>query len=191
MIEQKDYKKIQAQLREFLVAAFPDVDVRIGDDIHYRGTNVVVTTSRFDGLLPEQRYHHVVHAVPADFYESYLRGGVVWFELAPGETGKAYMGMPRSRDAADRAEAIASRLGAIGFFDQFRARQAASGAPASEGDFVEARRILGKAGCKEDEILEIFLYFLLQGAFCDAELPPRGFDSPAESTQEGTRAKDG
>src|SRR6185369_15304626 len=98
MIRKKDFTAVAKQLREHLAARFDDVDVQIGDDIHYKGVNVVITTRVFDGLLPEQRYHHVVRSLPPEFYEKHLRGGVVWFELAPKQAARDYMKMPRSED---------------------------------------------------------------------------------------------
>lgn len=171
MIKKKDYKKVQRQLQEFLSARFEDVTVKVGDGIHYKGTNVVVTSSVFVDLLPEQRFHHVVHAIPPDFYEEHLRGGVVWFELAPGESGQEYMRMPRSDDVAGLETAILRRLDEIAFFDKHEKALAAEGGTVSERDFDEARRILAKAGLDEGENVKARLLFIRYGGFCDAEIP--------------------
>lgn len=171
MIKKKDYKKVQRQLQDFLSAPFEDVTVAVGDGIHYKGTNVVVTSSAFSGLLAEQRFHHVVHAIPPDFYEEHLRGGVVWFELAPGESGLQYMRMPRSDDVAGIEKAIRRRLDEVSFFDKFEKALAAKDGAVSRRDFVEARRILAKAGLDEGENVEARLLFIRYGGFCDAEIP--------------------
>ena len=83
MIHKKDHKKIEKALAGFLSGRFRDLAVQIGKDIHYRGVNVVLTSPDYQGLLPEQRFHHVVQCIPPDFYEEHLRSGVVWFELTP------------------------------------------------------------------------------------------------------------
>jgi len=170
MIRKKDYKSVAAQLREHLAHRFDDVDVQIGDDIHYKGVNVVVTTRVFDGLLPEQRYHHVVRALPPDFYEKHLRGGVVWFELAPKQAPLDYMKMPRSEDVARKAERIEQRLAAAGFPDRFAASVEGRADTLSRDDFVLAKRLLAELGLSKAEIQEAALYFILNGSFCDADL---------------------
>jgi len=182
-LRKKDYAAIARQLREHLVGRFSDVTVEIGDDIHYKGVNIVVTTRVFDGLLPEQRYHHVVHAVPPDFYEKHLRGGVVWFELAPGQTGREYMKMPRSEDVTDAAGKIEARLNKAGFFDRF-ADAAEDTEALSRDDFVLAKRLLAEAGVPADEIQRATLFFVLRGAFCDADLPGAVLSPPDDEDED-------
>lgn len=170
MIRKKDYAAVAKQLREHLVKRFDDVDVQIGDDIHYKGVNVVITTRVFDGLLPEQRYHHVVRSLPPEFYEKHLRGGVVWFELAPGQAARDYMKMPRSEDVAAKAERIEKRLADIGFNDRFAAATASRSDTLSRDDFVVAKRLLAELGLSKVDIQDAALYFILTGSFCDADL---------------------
>lgn len=170
MIQKKNYRKVQVQLQAFLAERLDQVSVRIGDSIHYPGTNVVVTSQAFRGLLPEQRFHHLVRAVPPDFYEQYLRGGIVWFELAPGETAHDLMRMPRSEDAADDQAAILEQLKGIGFFKEFQEALDTAPQEASIDDFTVSRRILISAGLIEPHVTRACLWFILQGAFCDAQL---------------------
>jgi len=172
MIERKDHQRIAKELQSLLADRFDVVSVRIGDDIHYRGTNVVVTTPAFSGLLPEQRFHHIVHAVPPDFYEAYLRGGVVWFELSPGETGLQYMRMPRSDDVAPDAAGLDTRLRETRFLERFEQVLRANTGDPSQHDFVVARRTLAEAGWTEPEITRARLLFILRGAFSDADILP-------------------
>lgn len=170
MIRKKDYAAVANQLREHLVKRFDDVDVQIGEDIHYKGVNVVITTRVFDSLLPEQRYHHVVRSLPPDFYEKHLRGGVVWFELAPKQAARDYMKLPRSEDVAGKAERIEKRLGDAGFNDRFAAATAGRTDTLSQDDFVVAKRLLAELGLSKPEIQEAALFFILRGSFCDADL---------------------
>lgn len=182
-LRKKDYAAIARQLREHLVGRFADVTVEIGDDIHYKGVNIVVTTRVFEGLLPEQRYHHVVHAVPPDLYEKHLRSGVVWFELAPGQTGREYMKMPRSEDVADDAAKIEARLAKAGFFERF-AEAVDEAGELSRDDFVLAKRLLAESGAKTDEVQRATLYFVLRGAFCDADLPGTVLATPDDDDED-------
>lgn len=170
MIRKKDYAAVAKQLREHLVKRFDDVDVQIGEDIHYKGVNVVITTRVFDGLLPEQRYHHVVHSLPPEFYEKHLRGGVVWFELAPNQAARDYMKMPRSEDVAAKASRIEKRLADAGFNDRFASATAGRADTLSHDDFVVAKRLLAELGLSKPEIQEAALFFILRGLFCDADL---------------------
>lgn len=170
MIRKKDYKKIEKALADFLSGRFRDLAVQIGEGIHYRGVNVVLTSPDFDGLLPEQRFHHVVQCIPPEFYENNLRSGLVWFELTPDERGTDLMKMPRSEDVAEKEAEIDRRLDAWRFYDRFE-RAVASGADGpSRHDFVTARRILEEAGASRPEELEARLLFIRRGAASDADL---------------------
>ena len=170
MIDKKDYRKIQVQLQAVLAERFDDVTVQIGDDIHYRGTNVVVTSPAFEGLLPEQRFHHAVRAIPSDLYDQYLRHGVVWFELTPTETGLDIMRMPRSDDIAGQEDAILERLIATRFRDRFQATLGAAPLDLSIDDFILSRRLLFDTGFSEQDVTRACLFFIRAGAFCDAQV---------------------
>ena len=187
MIQKKDYKKIERALADFLSGRFGAPAVQIGEDIHYRGVNVVVTSPDFGGLLPEQRFHHVVQCIPPDFYEEHLRDGVVWFELAPGESGMDLMKMPRSEDIAGEEDAIRRRLEQIGFFEKLE-RAAGPGTDPSRHDFVITRRILADAGLSDDDNVKMRLHFIRLGASCDAEL--LALESPVR-TEQAERAEAG
>jgi len=170
MIANNEYGALQARLQAILSETFQQVTVQIGDDLFYHGTNLVVTTPDFAGLLPEQRFHHLVRAIPASLYEDHLRGGVVWFELAPGETPREYMRMPRSEDIADRSEAIFKRLVAARFFHRLTDRLLAAPDAASSRDFVLCREILQDAGFRPDEIIQACLFFIRHGGYCDVQV---------------------
>jgi len=170
MIPAADYERIQNQLAECLKTVFDDVQVQIGDQIHYKGTNVVVTSRHFDGLLAEQRFHHVVRAVPKDLYEEYLQRGVVWFELTPDEAGIDLMRMARAVDVKNQAAAIEKSLGEINFFQSIRDYFAKEPERASLLRFEAVREVLKQAGFNEQEIERACLYLILQDAFCDAHV---------------------
>ena len=170
MIEKKDYGGVRQAQQECRGRRFEDVRVQIGDDIHYKGTNVVVTSRLFEGLLAEQRFHHVVRAVPKNLYEAYLRRGVVWFELAPGETGVDLMKMPRSKDVKEEAIAVGEQLRKIGFFSKFKARLEPDPQRASVTHFTVTRAVLAEAGLGPEAITRACLFMILEGAYCDAHV---------------------
>jgi stress-induced morphogen len=170
MIAKKDYAAVGRELQDYLRRRFDDATVQIGDDIHYKGTNIVVTSSAFAGLLAEQRFHHVVRALPKEFYEEHLRSGAVWFELAPGEAGIDLMKMPRASDVAGDADRIRDRLEKAGFPEKFQAHFEAEPQRASITHFKETQRILSEAGWSEKELTRACLFMILQGAYCDAHV---------------------
>ena len=184
MIEKKDYAPVRHRLQECLEQRFADISVEIGDDIHYPGTNIVATSRDFEGLLAEQRFHHVVRAVPQELYEEYLKRGVVWFELAPGETGRDLMKMPRASDVADEEDAIRTQLVETRFFPRFQEALADDSRRASITRFELTRDVSAKGGLNEEEVTRVCLFMILQGAYCDAHvltdvLPMFVTDSPA------------
>ncbi len=170
VIPKKLYTKVQTELQSHLSTTFGEATVQIGDNIHYKGTNLVITSPLFKGLLPEQRFHHVVRAIPPEFYDRYLQNGVVWFELAPGESAKDLMKMPRSEDIADREAQIVKRLEDVRFARKLASKLGKKNQKASVTSFPESRRILTKAGLSEEEVTSACLLLIRHGAFCDAQV---------------------
>jgi len=164
-----EFASVEGRLQAALSKTFPCVAVRVGDGIHYRGTNVVITSPDFAGLLPEQRFHHVVRVLPAELYED-LRGKVVWFELAPTERPDDYMKMPRSEDIIGNETSILKRLTAVKFFKKFEDRLMAKRQAPSRRDFIVAKEILEEAGLSPKEITHACLYFIRHGGYSDAQV---------------------
>lgn len=170
MIKRGDYDRIKTQLVGYLQPVFDDVAVEVGDNIHYQGTNVVVTSRHFTGLLAEQRFHHVVRAIPEDLYNNELRKGVVWFELAPGETGMDLMRMPRAADIREKDGAIEARLRKAGFFSALLEHFKKTKEQASLMRFDASRGALAEVGLSKSEIEEVCLFLIGRGAYCDAHV---------------------
>ena len=170
MITAKDFTKVQRQLETYLSEHLGDVKVQVGENIHYRGTNVVITCAQFAGWLPEQRFHHVVLAIPPDCYDRHLRRGIVWFELAPGETPQQYMGMPRSEDIAAEAPAIAVMLQKKGFAGRMLALLGPHPEDASTTHFAATRQVLAECKLTNAEIEKACLYLIAEGAYCDMQV---------------------
>jgi hypothetical protein len=170
MIQKQDVDSVRRRLQDCLELRFEDVDVQIGEGIHYKGMNVVVTSRAFEGLLAEQRFHHLVRAIPQAFYEQYFQGGIVWFELVPGETGLDRMKMARAVDVAGQEADIRRRLTDVGFVAAFRERFAADPQQASVTRFDATHEVLIAAGLDADEIERCCLFMILQGAYCDAHV---------------------
>ncbi len=170
MIRPNEFQQIQTQLVAYLRPIFDDVAVEIGDGIHYKGTNIVVTSRHFTGLLAEQRFHHVVRAIPEDLYNNQLRKGIVWFELSPGESGKDLMKMARAVDIRDKEAAIEARLRKAGFFSALQARFGKKKDGASVMRFDATREVLAECGIAKSEIENACLFLIARGAYCDAHV---------------------
>ncbi len=170
MLAKKDFQRVQQSLQNHLRERFEDAEVTIGENIHYKGVNVVVTSAAFKGLLAEQRFHHVGRAIPKDFYEEHLQRGVVWFELAPGETGQDLMKMPRSSDVKNKQDEIKRRLHKAKFFEKLQAKFASNRQSASVTDFSATRQLLKEAGLNEQEITDACLFLMLNTAYSDAQV---------------------
>ncbi|HPF37065.1 MAG TPA: hypothetical protein P5081_19610 [Phycisphaerae bacterium] len=170
MMKKSDFKRIQTQLVAYLKPVFDDVTVEVGENIHYKGVNIVVTSKQFTGLLAEQRFHHVVRAIPEDLYNNELRKGIVWFELAPSETGMDLMKMARAIDIRDKEAALESKLRDAGFFSALRTHfEENSGAP-SIMRFDATRQTLSACGLSDSEVEEACLFLISRGAYCDAHV---------------------
>ena len=170
MIDKADYATVRERLQELLAARLADVQVQVGDNIHYRGTNVVVTSPAFAGLLPEQRFHLVVRAIPKELYERHLRGGIVWFELAPDEAAQDYMKMPRSEDIAEHESAILARLQSIQFAEKLQARFNEEPETISADNLTATRQILTQAGLNKEDLTRACLFLIRLGGFCDVQV---------------------
>ncbi len=170
MMKQSKYIHVGRELQRMLKPQLPDVEVQIGDDLHYKGTNVVVTSGLFEGLLAEQRFHHVVRAIPGDFYEAHLRSNIVWFELTPNETGADLMKMPRSTDVAAEQEEIHSLVAAADFCSKFQQALARGSQRLSATHFELTRKTLAKCGLGGTDITRACLFMILHGAYCDAQV---------------------
>ncbi|MBX3396939.1 MAG: hypothetical protein KF841_16410 [Phycisphaerae bacterium] len=171
MIEPKDREMVRQQLEACLQLRFPDASVQIGEGIHYKGLNVVVTSNKFRGLLAEQRFHHVVRAIPKDVYEKHLQRGVVWFELAPGEGGKDLMRMPRSTDITAAEESAVRRiLKDTQFFKKLASYFDSEDEDPSGMTFETTRKLLSKAGIDDEQVERCLLYMIQKGAYCDAHI---------------------
>ncbi|HWL94902.1 MAG TPA: hypothetical protein VNT79_15390 [Phycisphaerae bacterium] len=171
MINPDQFESVQRELTNCLQGRFPDLSVKIGNDIHYPGLNVVVTSHKFTGLLAEQRFHHVVRAIPKDLYEKHFQRGIVWFELAPGESGKDLMRMPRSTDLTTADEsAIRKTLDEVRFFQKLAREFEGDDDEPSGVSFESTIRVLSKAGLPPDQVERCCLFMILKGAYCDAHV---------------------
>ncbi|QDV89974.1 hypothetical protein RAS2_10500 [Phycisphaerae bacterium RAS2] len=170
-LSREKFEEVARQLQEHVRVRFEDAIVQIGDGLHYRGTNVVITSKAFTGQLPEQRYGLVLRTIPEAFFKKYLRGGVVWFELAPGESGKDYMRMPRSEDVAAQSADVLARMKKSGVLKQLEKAVAEAKGALSAARLDLPRQCMEAAKWSADEMQVGTLVLIGRGALCDADLP--------------------
>src|SRR5262245_39473630 len=110
-----DVTSFGAELTAILAAKFSGIRVETAHSTHWNRPCVTFRWHNFAGLLPEERFHRLVSAIPADFREKKLVG-FVWLELADGETIDEFLRLPRSEDVADRGAKIYAGLMKAGLF---------------------------------------------------------------------------
>ena len=109
-------RRLAADLARLLAPRFPGIAVQVGEHERWDRPCVTFRWAGFADLLPEERFHRLVRAIPEAFRTDRL-GGFVWLELAPHETVEAFLNLPRSEDVADSEASILSGLVEVGFFD--------------------------------------------------------------------------
>jgi len=166
------FRELEWKLAGHLRERFPDVTVKVCQGKYSPGLNVEIISESFRPLLPEQRYHHVRHAMGEGGFPAELEKAV-FVELAPGETlSELEDKMLEGRKLSDE-EVEAIRTGAR-FFEALGEKLGCRGrigdAPAGcKEDFRCSQEILREAGVEHRKELEVLEYLMERGAFCDCE----------------------
>jgi hypothetical protein len=164
---------IAGDLRGFLKASYPDMDVRAEpwpDDPSRLA--IYFTDPKFALIYPQQRFHYLSHLIPAAYQETQLKDSI-WFELAPGESPEDL----RYPDAELIVEITPDVMKCVWRARVFDALDDAlcprdPSAPRSLcwGDYRNARPILLARGFVEDELFDVFHVLMAQGGHCDCEI---------------------
>jgi len=143
--------------------------VGVGKSERWNRPCVTFRWTGFAGLLPEERFHRLVAALPAEVREERL-AGFVWLELADDESVDAFLRLPRSEDIADREAEIFTELFKAGLFDSLADVMGGSPGQKCAGDFREMIRLLSGVGFSEKRILDAKLLMIRHNAFCDCQI---------------------
>ncbi len=168
MARRKDYSAVQKTLRDLLSPVFAGIEIEVSRDRRWQRPVVVARWAGFEGCLPEQRFWRLMQAIPAKVYEEKL-AGLVFFELAPGESIDDYLKMPRSEDVADKEEKLIRVLMNRSFFGKLLDALGDPPQKACDGNFTVARGILKECGISPKRRQEICLLLILHGAYCDCQ----------------------
>ena len=113
-------------------------------------------------------FQRLATVIPEGFRQDRL-GGLVWLELAPGETIDALLELPRSEDIAEREGAIYAGLLTVEFFDALSKALGAATAKNCPGDFSTSATILARRRYSAEQIRDAKLAFIRHGAYCDCQ----------------------
>lgn len=123
----------------------------------------------FNGLLPEERFHRLVGAIPAAFREKNL-AGVVWVELAEDESLEEFLKLPRSEDVTGREREIYVELAKARMFDVLAEQMGASPDKRCSGDFREMAGLLSARRFPEGKSRDAKLLMIRHHAYCDCQV---------------------
>lgn len=165
----KDYAQLTRKLQSVVHDRFPGMSVEIGHSKRWDRPCVTFTSSVFDGLLPEERFHRLVSVIPGDLRDRDL-AGFVWLELAEGESLDEFMKLPRSEDVAGRERKVYGTLARNGLFESLSDALGASPEKHCKGDFSEMTRLLELAGLNEREVCDAKLLMIRHHAYCDCQV---------------------
>lgn len=157
----------------FLVADYPDISVQVLDpDASRPRRKVSFRSAKFTELYPVQRYHYILHYIPAEFHREYL-ADAEWYELAPGESEQDLV-YPDEQVIRDITDDVTRCLVGSGFFrrldDRMCPEDAAQIPAPCHGDFRLARAVLAESGFSLEEHFDVLHVLMAQGGYCDCEL---------------------
>lgn len=165
----KANRELQADLVEILESALPGLTVSVEMSERWKRPCATFIWSGFQGLLPEERFHRLVQAIPESFRTKRM-SGVVWVELAPGEEVDAFLKLPRSEDVAPKEAKIYAGLCKVKFFDALQASMGRSPQKSCSGRFTATEAVLGEKNYSASRTTEAKLLFIRHGVYCDCQV---------------------
>lgn len=169
MKSKSSLESLQRELQAMLAKKFPGIDVKAEPTSRWNRPCVTFTSASFDGLLPEERFQRLVAVIPTDFREQNM-AGLVWVELAPGETLDEFLKLPRSEDVASREREIYGSLAKAKLFESLSEALGSSPDKRCGGDFRELDRILKARRFSQDALRDAKLLLIRHRAYCDCQV---------------------
>lgn len=152
-----------------LKAKFPGMDIEIAPSSKWNRPSVTFTSPSFAGLLPEERFHRLVGAIPTEFREQKM-AGFVWLELAEGETVDEFLKLPRSEDVSDREAKTYGELAKAKLFESLAEALGKSPDKRCGGDFQEMARLMTAKRLSAAKVRDAKLLMIRHRAFCDCQI---------------------
>ncbi len=169
MAERAANRRLAGDLTKLLATGFPGIVVEVHESERWNRPCVTFRWAGFIGLLPEERFHRLMAAIPEGFRADRL-DGLVWLELAPRETSEAFLNLPRSEDVADREASVYADLVEVGFFELLGKSLGRSPTKKCLGDFSTSAAVLADRRRSVGRIREAKLVFIRHGAYCDCQV---------------------
>ncbi len=166
-------RELEAKLTEILGKHYADIVVTVeGPSGNGDPPRVTFVTEAFRGLYLLQRYHKLLHLLPAGFAEGFL-GDYRWIELAPGESQED-LEHPDERVVGEIAPNILRVLEGVGFFSELDEmlfpEDLSKPGRLCHGNFENAKKILNAKGFGPDEHFDVFHVLMARGGYCDCEI---------------------
>ena len=165
----KDKQAIAGELAQLLTKSFPGIAVQMEHSPRWNRDCVTFQWEGFAGLLPEERFHRLTKSIPDGFREEKL-AGLVWLELAPGETVEEFLRLPRSEDIARKERTIYAGLHNADFFGVLNQVLGAAPDKKCAGGFTETERVLSTLKLGPHGTQDAKLIFIRHHAFCDCQV---------------------
>jgi len=162
-------QRLTPDLLERLSPLFPGIDVRVAHSERWNRPCATFCWDGFSGLLPEERFQRLATVLSEDFRATRMKG-VVWLELAPGESVEAFLKLPRSEDLGDREGEIHRLLSQGSFFDLLAKKMGAAPKRTCQGDFRETVAVIEQARAIDVSLTDAKLVFIRYGVFCDCQV---------------------
>ena len=162
-------RRLAADLTRLLAGGFPGIVVEVIQSERWDRPCVTFRWAGFAGLLPEERFHRLMGAIPEGFRTERL-GGLVWLELAPRETVDAFLNLPRSEDVVDAEASVYTDLLQVGFFESLAKSLGPSPKMNCPGDFSVSAALLADRRRSVGQIRDAKLVFIRHGAYCDCQV---------------------
>ena len=166
-------RELEAKLTEILGKHCADIVVTVEDPPGNGGPpRVTFVTEAFRGLYPLQRYHKLIHLLPAGFAERFL-GDYRWIELAPGESQED-LEHPDEGMVGEITPNVLGALENLGFFNELDEmlfpQDLSKPGKLCVGNFENAKEILNAKGFGPHEHFDVFHVLMARGGYCDCEI---------------------
>ena len=172
-----EHNQLAENIHQYLYESYPNISIKVepwNDDPSRIA--IYFIEEKFNTLYPLQRYHYLIHLLPEDFFDRYLKNSV-WFELAPNEKPEDLV-YPDNELINDISEDVFNALNSVDFFSSLDNIMAPidSSVTAKEcqGDFELTKKILIEKGFRNegniDEIFDICHVLMNHGGYCDCEI---------------------
>jgi hypothetical protein len=172
--------QLKSELLRLTRGAYPDIDIDVqpsADDPTRLAIYFIEPT--FSVLYLAQRYHHLGHLIPQEFFDEHL-SNTSWFELAPGEKAEE-LRYPDEELIQEITPYVMKALLGAGVIEALDDLMCPANPSVRRSacfrDYRHSREVLLARGFKEDELFDVFHVLMARGGFCDCEVLYNAADS--------------